>query len=137
MMPARTLDDPGRDRPAGFEGLVVAQVLALAGQVADARVGAVPSAPGEPGGIGLSGDAGGGPVAVAGQDGEGLENRSPCGDDHARPGVPTHRGSPGMPSAHEPGQVNRAGAGPMARGMVSCLAGRRCRLGAGHRSAGS
>jgi hypothetical protein len=51
-----------------------------------------------------------------------------------------NRGMPGdrvLPSTHEPGQVKRVGAGPMARGMASRLAGRRCRLGAGRRSAGS
>jgi hypothetical protein len=34
---ARALDDPGRDRPAGFQGLAVAEKLALVPQEADAR----------------------------------------------------------------------------------------------------
>ena len=42
-MAACALDDAGRDRPAGFQGLVVVQELALVSQVADARVG--PGAP--------------------------------------------------------------------------------------------
>jgi hypothetical protein len=36
---AGSLDDPGRDGPAGSQGLVVAQVLVLGGQVADAGAG--------------------------------------------------------------------------------------------------
>ena len=70
-VPAGALDDPGRDRPAGREGLVVTQVLAFVSQVADASVGAVPPAAGQAGGVGFGGDRGGGPVAVAGQDREG------------------------------------------------------------------
>ena len=70
---ACSLDDAGRDRPAGVEGLVVAQELALVPQVADARVGAGAPAAFQSGGIGFGGDLGGGPVAVAGQDREGLD----------------------------------------------------------------
>ena len=55
------------------EGLVVAQELALVSQVADARVGAGAPAAFQAGGVGLGGDLGGGPVAVAGQDREGLD----------------------------------------------------------------
>ena len=69
---AGALDDPGRDRPAGVQGLVVAQELALVPQVADARVGSGAPAAFQPGGVGFGGDLGGGPVAVAGQDREGL-----------------------------------------------------------------
>ena len=42
-MAARTLDDPGRDQPAGREGLVAAQEVMLAARVADACAG--PGAP--------------------------------------------------------------------------------------------
>ena len=64
----------------GDHGLVVAQVLALAVQVSHARVGAVALAAFESGRVGFGGDLGGGPVAVAGQDPEGLD-RDPllCG----------------------------------------------------------
>src|SRR5215471_6391888 len=48
-------------------GLVVAQVLVLAGQVADAGVGAGPLGAGEAGGGGFGGDLGRGPGAVPGQ----------------------------------------------------------------------
>ena len=54
------------------EGLVVAQELALVPQVADARVGPGPPAAFQSGGVGFGGDLRGGPVAVAGQDREGL-----------------------------------------------------------------
>ena len=70
-MTACALDDACRDRPAGFEGLAVTQELALVFQVADARVGPGAPAAFQPGGVGFGGDLGGGPVAVAGQDGEG------------------------------------------------------------------
>jgi hypothetical protein len=43
----------GRDGPARGQGLVVAQVLVLAGQVADAGVGAGPLGAGEAGGVRL------------------------------------------------------------------------------------
>ena len=62
-------------------GLVVAQVLALAVQVSRAHASApwrwLPSSPAA---VGFGGDLGGGPVAVAGQDHEGLD-RNPvlCG----------------------------------------------------------
>jgi hypothetical protein len=69
---AGALDDTGRDRPAGVQGLVVAEELALVLQVADARVGAGALAVFQPGGTDLGGDRGGGPVAVAGQDRESL-----------------------------------------------------------------
>ena len=68
---ACALDDSGRDRPAGVQGLVVAQELALVSQVADARVGPGAPAAFQAGGVGFGGDLGGGPVAVAGQDREG------------------------------------------------------------------
>ena len=67
-MAARALDYPGRDRPAGVQGLVVAQELALVSQVADARVGSGALAAFQAGGVGVGGDPGGDPVAVAGQD---------------------------------------------------------------------
>jgi hypothetical protein len=70
-MTACALDDSRRDRPAGVEGLAVAQELALVSQVADAGVGPGAPAAFQPGGFGD--DLGGGPVAVAGQDGEGLD----------------------------------------------------------------
>ena len=70
---AGALDYSGRDRPAGVQGLVVAQELALVPQVADARVGPGAPAAFQAGGVGLGGDLGGGPVAVAGQDREGLD----------------------------------------------------------------
>jgi hypothetical protein len=72
-------------RPARFEGLVIAQVLALGVQVPYARVGAAPPASGEPGGISLGGDGGGGPVAAVGQD-EGYPSQSPGRGRCARPG---------------------------------------------------
>ena len=57
----------------GVQGLVVTQELVLVPQVADARVG--PGAPAcvQAGGVGFGGDLGGGPVAVAGEDREGLD----------------------------------------------------------------
>jgi hypothetical protein len=67
---AGSLDDPGGNGPARGQGLVVAQELLLAGQVADAGVRAVPLAGGEPGGVGFGGDLSGGPGAVPGQDRE-------------------------------------------------------------------
>ena len=75
-MTACALDDSRRDRPAGVEGLVVAEELPLAAQVADAGGGPVPLASGQAGSVCLRGDLGGGPLAVAGQDREGL-NRNP------------------------------------------------------------
>lgn len=72
-MPACALDDARRDRPAGVEGLAVAEELALASQVADAGVGPGASAAFQAGGVGFGGDLGGGPAAVAGQDREGLD----------------------------------------------------------------
>jgi hypothetical protein len=72
-MAAGALDDTRRDRPAGFEGLAVAQELALVSQVADAGVGPAAPAAFQPGGTGFGGDGGGGPVAVAAQYGEGLD----------------------------------------------------------------
>jgi hypothetical protein len=70
---ACALDDSRRDRPAGVEGLVVAEELPLAAQVADAGGGPVPLASGQAGSVCLRGDLGGGPLAVAGQDREGLD----------------------------------------------------------------
>src|SRR5580658_4642723 len=72
-MPACALDYSRRDRPAGLQGLAVTQELALVSQVADAGVGAAAPACVQPGGVGFGGDRGGGPVAVAGQDGQGLD----------------------------------------------------------------
>lgn len=66
---AGALDDTGRARPAGLQGLVIAEELALVPQVADARISAGPVGAGEAGGVGLGGDRGG-PVAAAGQDRE-------------------------------------------------------------------
>jgi hypothetical protein len=63
---AGSFDDPGGDGPARGQGMVVAQALVLAGQVADARVGAGPLGGGQAGGVGFGGDLGGGPCAVAG-----------------------------------------------------------------------
>src|SRR5487761_1392801 len=73
QMAACAFDDAGGDGPAGREGLVVAQAVVLVSQVADACVG--PGAPTafQSGGVGLGGDLGGGPLAVAGQHGEGLD----------------------------------------------------------------
>jgi hypothetical protein len=64
---ACSFDDPGGDGPARGQGLVVAQELLLAGQVADAGIRAVALAGGKDGGVGFGGDLGGGPGAVAGQ----------------------------------------------------------------------
>src|SRR5271165_6599235 len=72
-MPACALDDAGRDRPAGIQCPVVVQELALVCQVADARVGSGAPAAFQSGGVGLGGDLCGGPVAIAGQHGEGLD----------------------------------------------------------------
>ncbi len=58
---------PGGDGPARGQGLVVAQVLVLAGQVADARVGTGPLGGGQASRVCLGGDLGGGAVAVPGQ----------------------------------------------------------------------
>ena len=73
QVPAGSFDDAGRDGPARGEGLIVAQVLVLAGQVADARIGAGPLGGGQAGGVRLGGDLGGGPGAVSGQDRECLD----------------------------------------------------------------
>ena len=43
QVPACSLGDAGRDRPAGFQGLVVMQELVLVSQIADACAG--PGAP--------------------------------------------------------------------------------------------
>ena len=67
---AGSLDYPGRDGPARGQGLVVAQELVLAGQVADAGVRAVPLAGGQAGGVRFGGDVRGYPGAVSGQDRE-------------------------------------------------------------------
>jgi hypothetical protein len=67
-MAACAFDDPGRDGPARGQGLVVAEVLVLAGQVADARVDAGPRGAGQAGGVGFGGDLGGCAGAVPGQD---------------------------------------------------------------------
>lgn len=66
---AGALDDTGRARPAGLQGLVIAEELALVPQVADARVGAGAAAAVQSGRVGFGGDRGG-PVAAAGQDRE-------------------------------------------------------------------
>jgi len=92
-MAACALDDAGRDRPAGFQGLVVVQELALVSQVADARVRPGAPAAFQPGGVGLGGDLGGGPLAVAGQDGEGLD-RDPVLGGGIPCGVQAPRGAP-------------------------------------------
>jgi hypothetical protein len=72
-VPACSFDDAGRDGPAGCQGLLVAQVLVLAGQVADARVGAGPLGGGQAGGVRLGTDLGSCPGAVPGQDRERLD----------------------------------------------------------------
>jgi hypothetical protein len=64
---AGSLDHPGGDGPARREGLVIAQELVLAGQVAHAGVRAVPLAGGEAGGVRLGGDIRGRAGAVPGQ----------------------------------------------------------------------
>ena len=61
---AGAFDDAGGDGPARSQGLVVAQVLVLAGQVADAGVSAGPLGAGEAGGVRLGGDLGSCPGAV-------------------------------------------------------------------------
>ena len=61
---------PGGDGPARGQGLVVAQELLFAGQVADAGVRAVSLSGGQAGGVRFGGDLGGGPGAVSGQDRE-------------------------------------------------------------------
>jgi hypothetical protein len=58
---------PGRDGPARGQGLVVAQELLLARQVADAGVRAVALAGGKAGGVRFGGDVRGYPGAVSGQ----------------------------------------------------------------------
>ena len=63
---AGSLDDAGGDRPACREGLVVAEELLLAGQVAHARVRAVPLAGGQAGGFGFGGNCRGDLAAVPG-----------------------------------------------------------------------
>ena len=70
---AGSFDHAGRDGPARGQGLVVAQVLVLGGQVADAGVGAGPLGGGEAGGVRLGGDLSGGPGAVPGQHRERLD----------------------------------------------------------------
>jgi hypothetical protein len=70
---AGSFDDPGGDGPARGQCLVVAQVVVVAGQVADARVGAGPLGGGEAGVVGLGGYLGGDPGAVPGQDRECLD----------------------------------------------------------------
>ena len=67
VVPACSLDDAGRDRPARLEGLVVAEELVLAAQVSHACVRAGSLASRQAGGGGLGGDRGGGPAAAAGQ----------------------------------------------------------------------
>jgi hypothetical protein len=67
---ACALDYSRRDRPAGVQGLAIAQEFALACQVADARVGTGAPAAFQAGRVGFGGDLGGGPVAVASQDRE-------------------------------------------------------------------
>ena len=64
---ACSFDDAGGDGPSRGQGLVVAQVLVLAGQVADARVSAGPLGAGESGGVRLGGDIGSCPGALPGQ----------------------------------------------------------------------
>jgi hypothetical protein len=70
---AGALDDPGGDRPALREGLVVAEAAGPGGEVAGACAGSGALGPGEAGGAGLGGDVAGDAVAVAGEDGEGLD----------------------------------------------------------------
>jgi hypothetical protein len=70
---AGSFDDPGGDGPARGQGLVVAQVLVLAGQVADAGVGTSPLRAGQAGGVRFGGDLGGGPGAVPGEHRERLD----------------------------------------------------------------
>ena len=70
---AGSFDDPGGDGPARGQRLVVAQELVLAGEIADAGVGAGPLGGGQACGLGFRGDLGGGPGAVAGQDRECLD----------------------------------------------------------------
>jgi hypothetical protein len=72
-MPACSLDDAGRDRPARFKGLVVAEEVLLAAQVSHACVRAGSLASRQAGGGGLGGDRGGGPAAAAGQHRERLD----------------------------------------------------------------
>jgi hypothetical protein len=69
---AGSFDDAGGDGPARGQRLVVAQELVLAGEIADAGVGAGPLGGGQACGLGFGGDLGGGPCAVAGQDRERL-----------------------------------------------------------------
>jgi hypothetical protein len=66
-VPACSLDDAGGDGPARGQGLVVAQVLVLAGQVAHARIRAGPLGGGKSCGFRFGGDLGGDPGAVSGQ----------------------------------------------------------------------
>ena len=92
-MAACALDDAGRDRPADIQCPVVVQELALVSQVADACVGPGASAAFQAGGVGLGGDLGGGPVAVAGQNGKG-PGRAPVLGGGVPCGVQAPRGAP-------------------------------------------
>jgi hypothetical protein len=64
---ACSFDDPGGDRPACCQGLVVAEEFVLAAEVMRARIRAAPLAGGQSGGVGFGGDAGGYLAAVSGQ----------------------------------------------------------------------
>jgi hypothetical protein len=92
-MPARALDYSGRDRPAGRECLVVAQVLRVVGQVAHARLHAGSPVIGQPARIGLRGDRLGDMPGPAGQHRQRLDGH-PVLSGRIIPGMEAPRGGP-------------------------------------------
>ena len=92
-MPARALDYSGRDRPAGRECLVVAQVLRVVGQVAHARLHAGSPVIGQPARIGLRGDRLGDMPGPAGQHRQRLDGY-PVLSGRIIPGMEAPRGGP-------------------------------------------
>jgi hypothetical protein len=92
-MPARALDYSGRDRPAGRECLVVAQVLRVVGQVAHARLHAGSPVIGQPARTGLRGDRLGDMPGPAGQHRQRLDGH-PVLSGRIIPGMEAPRGGP-------------------------------------------
>jgi hypothetical protein len=92
-MPARALYYSGRDRPAGRECLVVAQVLRVVGQVAHARLHAGSPVIGQPARIGLRGDRLGDMPGPAGQHRQRLDGH-PVLSGRIIPGMEAPRGGP-------------------------------------------
>lgn len=88
-----SLDDPGRDGPAGLECLVVAQELALGMKIADADIGAVTLSGAQLGLGGLILDGFGDFAGVTVQDSEGV-NGDPVLSGLLAPGMETPTGRP-------------------------------------------